>query len=207
MHNERAIERGIAFGDRETLRNAQLNLGDCHLGRGDVAAASGLFDELEAAFAADVDPGEWMKWRYRMHLWMGLAQTWLALDEPERALPFAERCLQQAETTGTKRYVTKGRRARGLALSALGRHDEALAEIEVALVVADEIGGPEPVWQGLGAKAEILAAAGRVEEGRAAASEALDVIEGITRDLREPGLGEVLLASPAVRAIEAIAAS
>ena len=31
-HNQEAVDRALVFGDKETLRNAQLNLGDCALG-------------------------------------------------------------------------------------------------------------------------------------------------------------------------------
>jgi class 3 adenylate cyclase/tetratricopeptide (TPR) repeat protein len=206
-HNRIAIERGLAFGDRETLRNAQLNLGDCLLGSGDTAAARGLFEELDAAFAADTDPGEWMKWRYTMHLWIGLSQTWLALGEPERALPFAARCLERAEETGTKRYVTKALRARARATSAAGRHDEALEDLTRALAVAEEIGGPEPVWQALAARADVSHAAGRSEEAAAAAASGLALVETIAAGVHERGSAEVLLTSGPVARLRDIAAA
>jgi class 3 adenylate cyclase/tetratricopeptide (TPR) repeat protein len=205
-HNEDAIERALVFGDLETLRNAQLNLGDCLLGRGDVAEGLALFTDLDETFNADTDPGEWMKWRYTMHLWMGLSQSLLAAGEPDRALGFAERCVERATSTGTTRYVSKGHRARGLALSALHRHDEALGELDTALAAADEIGGPEPVWQVRYAQAKVLTAADRIAEGRAVAVAGLQVIDEIVAGLQEPDAGETLLASPDVTAIRALAA-
>jgi class 3 adenylate cyclase/tetratricopeptide (TPR) repeat protein len=206
LHNEEAVERAVSFGDRETLRNAQLNIADCVLGGGDAPGARELLADVEASCAADADPGEWMKWRYSQHLWMSSAMTFLALGDPERALVYADRCVDLARQTRAKRYTSKGHRARGLALSALGRDEDALREAEVALRVADEIGGPEPVWQGLAAQASILAAAGRHDDARDAARGALQVVDGIAERLLEPGTADTLLACADVAALRALAA-
>ncbi len=204
LHNNEAVERALTFGDLETLRNAQLNLGDCILGSGDAEAARAEFVRLETGFDADTDPGEWMKWRYSMHLWVSMSQTLLILGEPDRALAYADRCLVQAEDTGTKRYISKGHRARALVLSSFDRHDDALAEIDIALTVADAIGGPEPRWRALGARAAILALAGRADEAADTAASALGVIDGIVEALAEPGAGEILLGSADVAKIRAL---
>jgi class 3 adenylate cyclase/tetratricopeptide (TPR) repeat protein len=206
LHNQDAIERALVFGDLETLRNAQLNLADCVLGRGDSAGGIALFTELDTTFNGDTDPGEWMKWRYTMHLWMGLSTSWLASGDPDRALGFADRCVERATVTRTTRYVSKGHRARGLALAALNRHDEALVEIDTALAAANEIGGPEPVWQARFAQARVLRMTGRIDDSRIAAVEALRVVDEIVAGLREPGAGDILLASSDVAALRVLAA-
>jgi tetratricopeptide (TPR) repeat protein len=205
LHNQEAVGKAVVFGDMETLRNAQLNLGDCALARGDATAALEIFEELERAMAADTDPGEWMKWRYVQHLLLGFSQTWLALGDPERALADADRCVERAEATLTKRYVSKGKRARALALAALARPDEAAAEFDAALRIAEGIGGPELIWRTHAARAEVHADAGEDGASRAAAREALAVVEGIVSSLREPGAAEVLLASPDVNRLRALA--
>ena len=206
LHNLEAIERALVFGDLETLRNAQLNVADCALGRGDAAGARDMLEELQREFDADTDPGEWMKWRYTMHLWMSMSQALLAAGDPDRALDLADRCIEQAEATRVKRYVSKGQRARGLALAALGRADEALTSIDVAIAVAEEMGGPEPIWQALAARAAVLAGADRDAEALDAAGRALAVIDGIVAGLREPGVGESLLGSPDVHRLRELAA-
>ena len=204
-HNQDAVDRALTFGDLETLRNAQLNLGDCLLDGGNAAAARSWFTELETTFAADADRSEWMKWRYTMHLLLGLSRSALAVGDPGRAVVDADRCIAHAESTKTKRYVVKGRRAKGLALSALAQHDEALAEIERSLHVAHEIGGPEPVWQSQYALASVHREAGHLVAARSAATEGLSVVAGIVAELREPGAGDTLLASPDVTALRELA--
>ena len=206
LHNQEAVERALIFGDKETLRNAELNLGDCALGRGETDEALSIFEGLERAFAADAYPFEWMKWRYTQHLLMGLSQTWLSLGEAERALTFAEACLELAERTSTLRYISKGRRARGRALGSLGRTNDALEDVGVALRTAQRIGGPEPVWQAHGARAAILLGAGREAEARDAADEALAVVDAIAAALHEPGASEIFLASGEVRWLRAVSA-
>ena len=206
-HNQDAVDRALGFGDLETLRNGMLNVGDCLLGRGDAEAARTCFDDLERAFAADEDPGEWMKWHYVQHLWMSSSMTWLALGQADRALADADRCLEIADPTGTRRYMSKGRRARAGALAALGRLDEALDDAQVALDHAEEIGGPEPVWQAHAARADVLTAAGRHDEAAEAARSAIGVIEGIASAVREPGAAAILLASPPVARVRELSRS
>jgi class 3 adenylate cyclase/tetratricopeptide (TPR) repeat protein len=206
-HNQDAVERALAFGDLETLRNARLNVGDCQLGRGDLDAARASFDELAAAFAADRDPGEWMKWRYAQHLWMSSSLTWLALGEAGRALGDAQRCLELADRTRTKRYMSKGRRARGVALASMGKGDEALQDAQAALDIAQEIGGPEPVWRAHAARAEILLLDKRADEAAVAADLALRVVDGIASTVREPRAAEILLASRPVERLRELAKS
>lgn len=206
-HNQEAVDRALGFGDLETLRNALLNVGDCVLGRGDAEAARTCFDDLARALAADEDPGEWMKWRYEQHLWVSSSMTWLALGEADRALADADRCLEIADPTGTKRYMSKGRRARARALAALGRLDEALHDVQIALDRAEEIGGPEPVWQAHAARADVLTAAGRHDAAAEAARAAIEVIDPIAATVQEPGVGAVLLASPPVSRVRELARS
>jgi len=206
LHNQEAVDQALVFGDLETLRNAQLNVGDCVLGRGGAAVALDLFEGLQREFDADDDPGEWMKWRYTMHLWMSLGQALLALGDPDRALEYADRCIEQAVATRVKRYISKGHRARALALGALERGEEALASIDRSLAVAEEIGGPEPIWQAHGARAAVLAGVGRGADANEAAAAALAVVEAIVTDLREPGAGDILLESSDVQRIRELAA-
>ncbi len=203
--NQQAADLALEFGDRETLRNAQLNIADCLLGRGDAGGALQLLETLEREFDADDDPGEWMKWRYTMHLLASMSLAAHALGELDRALACAERCIERAEATSSRRYVAKGRRARGLALAALGRVDESLASIDIALAVADEVGGPELRWQALGARAQVLADVGRETAARESATAALAVIDEIAASLREPGAAGTLLGSPDVQRIRVLA--
>ena len=148
LHNQQAADLALTFGDLETLRNAQLNIADCLLARGDAAGALQRFEALQREFDADDNPGEWMKWRYTMHLLASMSLTLHALGEFDRGLACAEQCIERAEATSAKRYLSKGRRVRGLALASLGRVDEGLASIDIALAVAKEIGGPEPSLAG-----------------------------------------------------------
>jgi tetratricopeptide (TPR) repeat protein len=205
QHNREAVERALIFGDKETLRNAQLNLGDCALGRGDPKDALRIFEDLQAAFETDSSPGEWMKWRYTQHLWASLSETKLALDEPEAALAHADRCRALAEETWTKRYVSKGHRARARALARLGRSDEALQAAQTALEAAEEIGGPELVWRAHEAFAEIHAASGNAEPSRRSATGALAIIDRIAAGVAEPGAAGIFQASPDVQRLRVLA--
>jgi class 3 adenylate cyclase/tetratricopeptide (TPR) repeat protein len=204
--NQEAVERALVFGDKETLRNAQLNLGDCALGDGEPGEALRIFEEVESDCAADTDPGEWMKWRYTQHLWMGLSATWLALGDTPKALTYADRCIALAEETRTRRYISKGRRGRAEALMALERLDEAAADATTSLAVAEEVGGPELAWRAHATLAAVFAAQGRAGEARAASAEGLAVVDAIAAKLNEPGAVDVQLSSRDVALLRAGAA-
>jgi tetratricopeptide (TPR) repeat protein len=126
---------------------------------------------------------------------MGLSTTWLALGDAPKALGYAERCIALAEETATKRYVSKGRRGRAEALLALGRLNEAADDVATALSIAEQIQGPESIWRALATSASVFAAQGLTEQAHAVARRALDKVEEIAANLKEPGAAEVLRSS------------
>jgi class 3 adenylate cyclase/tetratricopeptide (TPR) repeat protein len=187
---ERAIESNLqgseesrAAGDPEIIRNAEINLGDCYLALGDLDEAKTWLEQVEAESAQTGTWGEaWMKWRYTQHLHASLAELWLAYGEAEKAIGYADLCIERAVETRSLRNIAKGRRARGKALIALGETEQGIAELENALAAAHEVGNPAQTWQ-------TLEALGRPQE-------ALLVIEGVAERLGDATLRETLLASP-----------
>jgi class 3 adenylate cyclase/tetratricopeptide (TPR) repeat protein len=184
-HNLRGSEESRAVGDPEIIRNAELNLGDCYLALGELDEARKWFERVEAESAQTGAWGEdWMKWRYTQHLNASLSELWLAYDQPERALSYADACIAAAEETFSKRNIAKGRRARGKALRALGELEQAQNELERALEVARQVGNPAQIQQTLEA----------LERPR----EALEIAEGIAGSLADADLRKTFLASPQV---------
>jgi hypothetical protein len=84
----------------------------------------------------------------------------------------------------------------GLALSRLGRHDEAVAASDEALGLL-ETGRPEGSEHVLRWRAEILAAAGRTPDAEATRARATAEIEAKAARLRDPELRRHYLASRA----------
>jgi tetratricopeptide (TPR) repeat protein len=198
-YNREALDLSLELGDQEVIRNAQLNLADCVLAAGEAAEALTLLREVEAAIAADTDPrDEWMKWRYRQHLEASLAQTLIATGDPEAALPYADRCIEAANATGARRNVVKGRCARAVALAALERGDEAMADIERAVELAREITNPAQRWRSMAVLAAVLHARGEIAGAAAAAAEALELAESVAEALPDHDLRATMLGAPEI---------
>jgi class 3 adenylate cyclase/tetratricopeptide (TPR) repeat protein len=193
-YNLQGSEESRAVGDPEIIRNAEINLGDCYLGLGELDEAKKWLERVETEAAQMGAWGEdWMKWRYTQHLHASLAELWLAYGEPERALPYADACIARAEVTFSKRNITKGRRARGKALLALGEREEGERELETALAAAREVGHPAQLRETL--------------EGLGRPREALEVAQAVAASLSDQELRDRFLASPQVTRLRDAAAS
>ena len=78
--------------DPGTFPNAEINLGEIYLAKGDVAEAANCF-ESAYRFWGNPRTSQWMRWRYAMRLFAGMGELGLARGDSERATEFADRCL------------------------------------------------------------------------------------------------------------------
>ncbi|HTG46278.1 MAG TPA: adenylate/guanylate cyclase domain-containing protein [Actinomycetota bacterium] len=201
-HNGRGAEASREFGDPEIIRNAELNLADCHLATGELEEAERLLEGVQEASRASGTWGEeWMKWRYSQHTDASLAELRLAQGDLSRARHHADRCIAAAEATDSKRNVVKGRRASARIALREGRLDDADRELARAAEIARAIGNPAQLWTTLAALGDLRDAQGRVDEARAARREAIDVIDRVAANLADPGIRDTFLRSPQVTAI------
>ena len=78
--NRRGAEGARKRGDPETRANAEINVGDVFIGKGDLTLAQEI---LEGVYRLANDPAtsEWQRWRYSMHLFASLGELWLARGE------------------------------------------------------------------------------------------------------------------------------
>ena len=73
----------------------------------------------------------WMRWRYSMRLFDSLGRLWLARGEPARAREFADRGLDLATSTRSRKNLVKGWRLRGriaIAQREVGEAETALGQ-------------------------------------------------------------------------------
>lgn len=193
--NQQALDESLAVGDPEIIRNAQLNIADCLLARGDFADARTLLEEVERNASVRGTWGEeWMKWRYSMHLLVSLGNALLASGDATRALDYADRCLTAATEKEAPRYLVRGGRLRAEALLALGCPAEALAAIDDALAVAYP--NPAQRWQSLASRARVAEALGRHGDAAAAREEAARVLEDMAAGIADEELRTGVLVSP-----------
>ena len=142
-----------------------------------------------------------MKWRYLQHCCHSLGELWLIKGDAEKALRFAEECLQLAEPTESRKNIVKGWRLQGQAFCMQGKLAEAEAVIQKALALAKEIGNPPQLWKTYQALGELYERQGKVEQARSAYADAIEVIEEVASRLQDQDLKQTFLAARPVEEI------
>jgi len=197
--NQRSAEVGRRRNDPGTLPNAELNLGDIFLARGDLAQAAAMFESVQA-FARD--PGsEWMRFRYSIRLQSSLGELALARGDLARAREHADRCLDAATRTTSRKNLVKGWRLAGEIATAARRWDEAETALRQALAIAEGIGNPPQLWQTHAALARLHAARGRSDEAHAARAATRAVLERTKAALPDEALRAAFERAPAIQRI------
>ena len=185
----KALKVAEQTGDLSAAADAAVSWGQTKMQRGDTKAALELF---ERGLALATENRE----RYqevRALEYIALAHLTVG-DPPEAALEMAKSATEWARKMPMLVGIIYGLAFQGLALSKLGRHDEAIAAIDEA-VRHLEGARPEGAEHVHRWRAEILAAAGRGPEAKAAAERAAAEIELKAGKLRDPELRRHFLAS------------
>ena len=187
-------------GDPETIANAELNLGDIFLAKGDFDLAQEYLVGVDR-LVKDPATSDWMKWRYSTHLFSSLGELWLARGDPSKAQEFATQCLELAKRTNARKYLVKAYRLKGEI--ALSRHqwDEAESMLRQGLSIAEAIGNPTQLWKTHFALGQLHTETKKVEPARGAYRAARDVIDRMKASLQNPGLRASLENSPLIRRI------
>jgi class 3 adenylate cyclase/tetratricopeptide (TPR) repeat protein len=198
--NQEGTEGARKRGDPETIANAELNLGDIFLARGDLALAREYYDGVDR-LVKNPATSDWMKWRYSTHLFSSLGEFWLACGDPAKSLGFAEQCLELAKRTDSRKYLVKGYRLKGEI--ALIRHqwDEAESMLRQGLSIAEAIGNPTQLWKTHLALGQLHTKTKKVGEAQRAYRAARDVLDRMKANVQNPRLHASLESSPLIRHI------
>ncbi len=209
--HERALEWGrrgleaaqeIEAADPEFENNAVLNIGDALAALGELDAAEEQYRLVERTVLNPRPPDYWMLWRYAQHLYHSLGELLLRRGDPSAAISYADKCVEDAGATNSRKNLVKGRRLRGEALASIGELDRAQSELESALGDARLIANPPQLWKTLAAVARVQHELHRdVTDAR---REAEHVIEAVAERLTESGSREALLTSERVRAVRSL---
>jgi transcriptional regulator with AAA-type ATPase domain/tetratricopeptide (TPR) repeat protein len=196
--NRQSAVIGRRRGDDGTMANAEINLGDVFLARGDLASAAGIFDGVERT-ARDPATSPWMRFRYSNRLWASMGELALARGDLDRARARAEQCLELATQTNARKNLVKGWRLSGAIASAARRWDEAHHALNEALVVAQAIGNPTQLWHTYAALGHYHEERGEKDAARSAYTAARAVIDGVVTGLSTSRLRGSLDTLPLVR--------
>ena len=203
--NERGLEAAVEAHspDPECESNARLNLGDNLLALGRLDEAEEHFRTVERVVRNPSPPERWALWLYSQHFFHSYGELWLARGDYDRALSYADECVELAESTDRPKNAVKGRRLRGQALLAQGKLAEAEKELATALEVAREIDNPPQLWKTHAALGDLRQAQNRRDDARQAYRDALSVIDGVAAGLEDESLKETFLTSDHVQGIRA----
>jgi len=144
-----------------------------------------------------------------MRLFDSLGRLCLARGELGRAGEFADRSLERAMATNSRKNVVKAWRPRGEVALANGELDAAEAALERALSAARAraLRNPTQLWKTQLAWGRLCAARHRSLNARGAGLAARAVIDRITAGLDDPALRSAFERSPGVRQVDALAAT
>jgi tetratricopeptide (TPR) repeat protein len=199
-YNQEGVELSYTVNDPEIIRNAELNLGDNYLFQGNIEQARQC---LEKVYRDSQQRGKWgeeyMKWRYMQHCCHSLGELWLLKGDSDKALRFADECLQLAEPTESRKNIVKGWRLQGQAYSIQGRLAEAEAVLQKALTLAKEIGNPPQLWKTYQALGELYEKQSATDQARSAYASAIEMIEGVASQLQDQAIQETFLAARPVQ--------
>jgi len=185
----KALKVAEQTGDLSAAADAAVSLGQTKMQRDDVQGALAMF---ERGLALATENRE----RYQeVRALEYIALAHLAVgDPPEAALEMAKSATEWARKMPMLVGIIYGCAFQGLALSKLGRHDEAVAAIDEAVQLL-EGARPEGAEHVHRWRSEILSAAGRSAEAKAAANRAAAEVEAKAAKLRDPELRKHFLAS------------
>jgi tetratricopeptide (TPR) repeat protein len=185
----KALKLAEQTGDLAAAAEAAVSLGQAKLQRGHARAGLDLF-ERGLTLATD-NRDRYQEVRARQYI--ALAHLTLG-NPPEVALEIARSATEWARKMPMLVGIIYGLALQGLALSRLGRHDEAMACANDAVhrLEGARPDGAEHIHRW---RAEVLAAAGRIDDARAALDRAGAEIAAKATKLRDPELRRLYLAS------------
>lgn len=198
--NRRGAEGARKRGNPETQANAQINLGDILVVKGDLALAQELLDEVHR-MVDDPAVSGWMKWRYSTYLFASLGELWLARGDLARAREFADRCLAIATRTASRKYLAWGWRLAGEIARARRQGDEAERALGEALAAARFVRNPTQLWKTLLALGRLRDARGRPEAAQEAYQAARGILERVKAGLRDEPLRASVERAPVLREV------
>lgn len=205
QHSRRALQAGqlqAAADNFEATAYALLELATQHVREGQIAAAAPYVREFEALSDRSTD---YVRFRYMNRYCLLQTELALAQGHFEEALEQSMQARQEAEATGLRKNLAKGRLFEGQALLGLGQADQAVEALRQAVALADEIGHGSLRWQArlrLAQAQDALAGQSSAETYQ----EALSLVEAIARQLGDPYLHSCFLSSPLVVELKASAA-
>jgi tetratricopeptide (TPR) repeat protein len=132
-------------------------------------------------------------WRWRLRLLHIKGLALLSLEKPDAALALAEEGMQLARKTKATKYSALNHELTGLAQSALGDMDAAIAHLKEALTLADRMTYQPLRWQARHRLAALCAACGEDARAAVVAEQARQIVNEVAEKLADPSRRRIFL--------------
>ena len=146
------------------------------------------------------------RWRWQMKLLIGLAEVHSAMGAYEHALHVVEEGLDQAQATGSQKYIAKAWALRGKILTALGQREAGGRELQRAFRLAEQLRSPSltyPIAYDLGQWFDVI---GKERPAAVLYGKAKAMIKHMLATVEDPALQASFRQSEPVQTILACAA-
>jgi eukaryotic-like serine/threonine-protein kinase len=185
----RAFKVAEQTGDLSAAADAAVSFGQVKLQKGDTRGAREMFEK--GLNLATENRERYQEVRALQYIALAHLN---AGDPAEAALEMAKSSTEWARKMPMMVGIIYGLTFQALALSKLGRHDEAVAATDEAIALLDttRTDGVEHIYRW---RATVLTAAGKTEAARAAEAKAAAEVNAKARRLRDPELRKTFLAS------------
>ena len=204
--NRQSAEIGRRRRDPGTRPNAELNLGEIFLARGDLPLAHECLDGIYR-YTLDPTTSEWMKYRFSIRLYADLGEFWLKRGDPDKGTRFAEHSLDLATRSHARKNLVKAWRLKGDIALAQKQWDKAERYLQQALILAQTVGNPTQLWKTHLALGQLYTEAKRPEQAHQAYRAVREVLDRVRTNLQHPDLRTSFAQSPLIRQIYDLTAS
>jgi tetratricopeptide (TPR) repeat protein len=184
--NESSARVGRRRGDPGTQPNAELNLAEIFLSRGELERAQDQYDGVYRYWKNP--PSQWMRFRYSIRMFAGMGALALASGDLPTARAHNAECLELATRTGSRKNLVKSWRLAGEIARVDRDLHAARQHFQKARDLAAALGNPVQHWQAEMTLGELLQEATGEDEARQAFARAWSVMQQVQQSLRDERL-------------------
>jgi predicted ATPase/class 3 adenylate cyclase len=203
-YDHESVELGRKYQVSNVEISALINLGLDYLALGEHERASSYLkttlDRVQReAFGAH-------RWRWKVRLFIGLADLAYTTGAYEEALRYVEEGLKEAHATSSQKYVAKGHGLRGKIVAKSGDSDSAGVELQRAITLAERLHSPALIYPLAYDLGQWYESGGKEQEAAELYGKAKATIERMATAVEDETLSSVFLKSTLVQAIHERAA-
>ncbi len=141
------------------------------------------------------------RWRWKIRLFIGLAEVHYAAGAYEQALRYVEDGLKEAQATSSQKYIAKGWALRGKIVAKLGDSDAAGAELQRAHTLAEQLHSPALFYRTAYDLGQWYETMGQEQESAVLYAKAKAAVEHMATAIEDDGLRAIFHKSAPVQAI------